>query len=219
MLTFDKVNSDPTVRAYISGTYETLVSLGFTEHGFAHAGTVARTSGYILETLGFPEHDVELVKIAALLHDIGNLLNRIDHAQSGALMAFKILSDMDGDPADIVEVVAAIGNHDEQTAVPINHITAALIIGDKTDVRRSRVRNEDPATFDIHDRVNYAVTQSRVMIDEEKTLIKLELTVDTRHCSVMDYFEIFLGRMLLCRRSAEKLGLDFRLIMNNQQMM
>ena len=219
MLTFEDIRNDENIRTLIKRADESLITLGYTEHSFSHVGRVAETAGYILQTLRYPERDCELVQIAGWLHDIGNLVNRIDHAQSGAVMAFQLLSNYpQADIGEIATIVAAIGNHDESTAVAVNHIAAALIIGDKTDVRRSRVRNNDKTTFDIHDRVNYSVNQSVVRINEDKTLIELSLTIDTVYCSIMDYFEIFLGRMILCRKAAETLGLEFRLDMNNQHM-
>ena len=157
--------------------------------------------------------------MAAYLHDIGNLVNRVDHSQSGAVMAFRILRSMGMDAGDVATIVSAIGNHDEGTGVPINDISAALILADKSDVRRSRVRNTDIANFDIHDRVNYSVTDSVLEISEDKTEITLRLTIDTEYGSVMDYFEIFLGRMVLCRKAAEKLGLRFRLQINGQSLL
>ena len=180
---------------------------------------VAENAAYILSTLGYPERTVELAKIAGFLHDIGNLVNRVDHSQSGAVMAFRILEELGMDPADIATVVSAIGNHDEGTGVPVNAVAAALILADKSDVRRSRVRNTDIATFDIHDRVNYSVRKSLLKINEEHTIIKLKLTVDTHYSSVMDSFEIFLGRMTMCRRAAESLGLQFKLIISEQPFM
>ncbi len=218
MLSFSEIKQNEQIRTYIAKADESLVALGYTEHSFAHVGKVADTAKYILSTLGYSEHDCELAQIAAWLHDIGNLVNRVEHAQSGAVMAFRILDNLGFDAEDIATIVTAIGNHDEGTAVAVNHIAAALILGDKTDVRRSRVRNQDKTSFDIHDRVNYSVKKSTVRINEEKTLIKLKLSIDTRYCSVMDYFEIFLARMVLCRKAAEKLGLEFRLIINEQQM-
>lgn len=180
---------------------------------------MAENAKYVLQTLGYPQHEIELVQVAAYLHDIGNLVNRVDHSQSGAVMAFRILEELGMDPADIATVVSAIGNHDEGTGVPVNAVAAALILADKSDVRRSRVRNTDIATFDIHDRVNYSVRKSLLKINEEHTIIKLKLTVDTHYSSVMDYFEIFLGRMTMCRRAAESLGLQFKLIINEQPLM
>ena len=218
MITFEQLKQNEAIRAYISKADESLQALGFTEHSFAHVCHVAETAAYILETLGFPEHDVELAKIAGYLHDIGNLINRIAHSQSGAIMAFKLLTDMGMDPADVATVATAIGNHDEGTGVPVNPISAALILADKSDVRRSRVRNEDKATFDIHDRVNYSVKKSVLKINEDQTLIKLKLTVDTHYGSVMDYFEIFMNRMVMCRKAAERLNLQFKLIINEQQL-
>ena len=218
MITFHDIKRDPQIRTYIQKADESLIALGFTEHSFAHVGLVAANSKYILETLGYAPREVELVQIAGYLHDIGNLVNRIDHSQSGAVMAFRILDRMGMDAADIAEIVTAIGNHDEGTGKPVRTLAAALILADKSDVRRSRVRNRDTANFDIHDRVNYSVTKAELKINESKTLIKLKLHIDTRYGSVMDYFEIFLGRMTLCRKAAETLGLQFKLIINEQQL-
>lgn len=218
MITFEDIKRDPKIRTYIQKADESLVALGFTEHSFAHVGLVAANSKYILETLGYSPREVELVQIAGYLHDIGNLVNRIDHSQSGAVMAFRILEGMGMEAADIAEIVTAIGNHDEGTGKPVSTLAAALILADKSDVRRSRVRNQDKANFDIHDRVNYSVTKAELKINESRTLIKLKLHIDTRYGSVMDYFEIFLGRMTLCRKAAETLGLQFKLIINEQQL-
>ena len=218
MLTFEEVKNSAAIRTYIQRADESLIALGFTEHSFAHVTVVAENAGYILRTLGYPERTVELARIAGFLHDIGNLVNRIDHSQSGAVMAFRILDNLDCDPAEIATIVTAIGNHDEGTGQPVNAVAAALILADKSDVRRSRVRNQDPSTFDIHDRVNYSVKESQLKINGENTLIKLKLSVDTKYGSVMDYFEIFMGRMLLCRKAAEKLGLQFKLMINEQQL-
>ena len=217
-MTYEEVKSNKTINTYIQRADESLVALGYTEHSFAHVTKVAETAGYILETLAYPAHDVELVKIAGYLHDIGNLVNRVDHAQSGAVMAFRILDKMGMEPEQTAAVITAIGNHDDATAFPVNPIAAALILADKTDVRRSRVRNQDISKFDIHDRVNYSVTKAELKINENKTLIKLKLHIDTRYGSVMDYFEIFLNRMVLCRKAADTLGLQFKLIINEQQL-
>ena len=217
MLTYEQVKSNKAVRTYIQRADESLIALGFTEHSFAHVTLVAETAGYILQTMGYPERTVELAKIAGFLHDIGNLVNRVDHSQSGAIMAFRILDHMDCDPEELATIVTAIGNHDEGTGQPVNAVAAALILADKSDVRRSRVRNQDHSSFDIHDRVNYSVEQSLLKISEDHTQIRLELTVDTRYGSVMDYFEIFMRRMILCRKAAETLGLQFRLSINDQQ--
>lgn len=218
MLTFEQVQNNPAIRTYIQRADESLTALGFTEHSFAHVGMVARNAAYILETLGYPQRTVEVAKIAAFLHDIGNLVNRVDHSQSGAVMAWSILNDMGCDPAEIATIVTAIGNHDEGNGVPVNEVAAALILADKADVRRSRVRNTDTTTFDIHDRVNYSVKKSQLKINEDRTLVKLKLTVDTKYGSVMDYFEIFMQRMILCRKAAERLGLQFKLMINEQQL-
>jgi putative nucleotidyltransferase with HDIG domain len=192
-----------------------LSALGYTEHSFAHVTMVAEKAGYILQTLGYSERNVELAKIAGYLHDIGNLVNRIEHSQSGAVMAFRILDHLNFPPEEICTIVSAIGNHDEGTGVPVSPLAAALILADKSDVRRNRVRNEDIATFDIHDRVNYSVTSAELMIDDDHKSIQLTLTIDTEYGSVMDYFEIFLDRMILCRKAAERLGLQFKLVIND----
>ena len=217
MVTFEDVKNNPDIRAYISKADESLIALGYTEHSFAHVTKVAESAAEILHTLGHSDHEIELVKIAGYLHDIGNIVNRIDHAQSGAVMAFRLLDRMNMPPEDIATVVTAIGNHDESTAFPVNSVAAALIIADKTDVRRSRVRNRSVSQFDIHDRVNYSVTASEVKIAKDS--ICLELTIEQEYCSVLEYFEIFLTRMLLCRRAAEALGVEFSLVINGQRMM
>ncbi len=218
MITFEALKSNEKVNTFIKQADASLIALGYTEHSFAHVTHVAETAAYILETLGYPAHEVELARIAAYLHDIGNLVNRVEHSQSGAVMAFRILDEMGMPPEDLAMIVTAIGNHDEGTGVPVNALSAALILADKSDVRRSRVRNQDPSTFDIHDRVNYSVEKSRLHINTEKTIIKLKLQIDPHFSSVMDYFEIFLTRMVLCRKAAEKLGLQFKLIINEQQL-
>ena len=218
MLTYEQVTKSEAIKTYINRADESLVALGFTEHSFSHVMHVAKTAGYILETMGFDSRTVELAKIAGYLHDIGNLVNRKDHSQSGAVMAWSILNDMGCDPAEIATIVTAIGNHDEGTGVPVNPVAAALILADKADVRRSRVRNADISKFDIHDRVNYSVEKSQLKINEEKTAVNLVLDVDTKYGSVMDYFEIFMARMILCRKAAERLNLSFKLIINGQQL-
>ena len=217
-MSYEEIRNNPTIRTYIQKADQSLAALGFTEHSFAHVTRVAEMAGYILTTLGYPERTVEIAKIAGYLHDMGNLVNRVDHSQSGAVMAFRILDNLGFDPEEIATIVTAIGNHDEGTGVPVDEVAAALILADKSDVRRSRVRNQDIQNFDIHDRVNYSVTKSELKINEAHTLIKLKLSVDTRFGSVMDYFEIFMGRMILCRKAAEKLGLQFKLIINEQQL-
>ncbi len=217
-MTYEEIKNNEAINTYIRHADASLSALGYTEHSFAHVTAVAETAGYILETLGYSEREVELAKIAGYMHDLGNLVNRIDHSQSGAVMAFRILDKLNMPPEDIATIVTAIGNHDEGTGVAVNAVSAAPILADKSDVRRSRVRNVEDTTIDIHDRVNYSVIKSRLKINEEKTIIKLKLSIDTRMGSVMDYFEIFLGRMIMCRKAADKLGLDFKLIINEQQL-
>lgn len=217
-LTYDELLKNEAIITYITAADESLKMLGYTEHSFAHVKKVARTAAYILESLGFGEHEVELSKIAGYMHDIGNLVNRVDHSQSGAIMAFRILDNLDMDAEDIATIVTAIGNHDEGTGVPVSDVAAALIIADKSDVRRSRVRNSDVSSFDIHDRVNYSVVSSVLELSGDCKSITLKLEIDTSISPVMDYFEIFIGRMIMCRKAAEKLGLAFRLIINDQQL-
>ena len=219
MVSYKDIKKNESINTYIKKADESLRALGFTEHSFAHVTKVAEDAGMILETLGYTEHEVELVKISGYLHDIGNLVNRVEHSQSGAVMAFRILDKLGMDAADIADIVTAIGNHDEGTGIPVNEISAALFLADKSDVRRTRVRNIDMSKFDIHDRVNYSVEKSQLSINEEKTEISLVLTIDTEFSSVTDYFEIFLQRMILCRKAAERLGLKFKLIINDQTLM
>ena len=218
MLTLIDVKNSEAVRTYITKADESLCARGFTEHSFAHVTKVAEDAGYILKTLGHSERDIELAKISGYLHDIGNLVNRQDHAFTGAMMAFNLLGELGFSPDEIATVTTAIGNHDEATGIAVSNVCAALILADKSDVRRSRVRNTDTTVFDIHDRVNYSVKKSLLKINEERTLVKLKLSVDTKYGSVMDYFEIFLARMIMCRKAAEKLGLEFKLIINEQQL-
>lgn len=218
-MTYEMIKQDDSIRTYIQQADASLGALGFTEHSFAHVGRVAQIAGYLLETLGYPGRTAELARIAGYLHDIGNLVNRVEHSQSGAVMAFRLLDKM-GFPADEISlIVTAIGNHDEGTGVPVNAVAAALILGDKSDVRRSRVRTKDIAGFDIHDRVNYSVTKSELKINDDHTQVELSLAVDTDFSPVMDYFEIFMNRMVMCRKAADALGLKFKLKINGQQML
>lgn len=219
LLTYDEIRKNDAIKIYITRADESLRALGFTEHSFAHVTKVSEMARYILTTLEYPPRDVELAEIAGYLHDIGNLVNRIDHAQSGAVMAFRILDNLGASAEEIATITTAIGNHDEATAYPVNPVAAALILADKTDVRRSRVRNQDIASFDIHDRVNYSVRRAATSINPERTAITLDLSVDPQYSSVMDYFEIFLERMILCRKAAERLKLQFRLVINGQRLM
>lgn len=219
MVTFKEIKSNEQIKTYIRKADEALAALGYTEHSFAHVGVVAEKARYILTTLDYSKHQIELAQIAGYMHDIGNVVNRVNHAQSGAIMAFRLLDNIGVDPEDIATIISAIGNHDEDTAFPVNEVAAALILADKTDVRYTRVRNRDLSNFDIHDRVNYSVKEAKTTINEEKTMISLELTIDTDVCPVMEYFEIFLTRMLLCKKAAEKLNLIFRLIINGQKIL
>ena len=217
-MTYEEIKNNDVINTYIRQADISLSAIGYTEHSFAHVTLTAEKAGYILQTLGYDERLVELVKIAGYLHDIGNLINREDHSQSGAMMAFRILDRLNFPPEEIGQIISAIGNHDEGNGEPVSPLAAALILADKSDVRRNRVRNQDISNDDIHDRVNYSVTKAELKINEAHTLIKLKLSIDTRYGSVMDYFEIFLQRMILCRRAAEKLGLEFKLIINEQQL-
>jgi len=217
-VTYQEIRDNEEISTYIRQADMSLAALGFTEHSFAHVTIVAEKAGYILQTLGYDKRLVELAKIAGYLHDIGNLVNREEHSQSGAIIAFRILDHLNFPPEEVGLIVTAIGNHDEGTGVPVSPLAAALILADKSDVRRNRVRNQDKSTFDIHDRVNYSVKKAELKINEAHTIIKLKLSVDTRYGSVMDYFEIFMQRMILCRKAAEKLGLQFKLMINEQQL-
>ena len=214
-VTYEDVRNSEEIRTYIKQADESLKAIGYTEHSFAHCTKVAKVAGDLLEKLGYDAHEVELARSAGFMHDIGNVVNRIDHAQSGAMMAFRILDKMGMPPEDVATVITAIGNHDEQTAAAVNAVAAALIIADKTDVRRSRVRNRSTINFDIHDRVNYAAEKSDVILEPDSKTITLDLKINTEICAVMDYFEIFTGRMLLCRKAAEFLGLQFKLDIND----
>ena len=219
MLTYEELKRNEDIREYIKKADETLLARGYTEHSFGHVCKVADTAQAILKKLGGSEHDIELAKIASYLHDIGNIVNRDNHAHTGAILAFQILQRLGMAAGDIAMVVAAIGNHDEKSGIAVDSVSAALILADKSDVRRSRVRNTDIATFDIHDRVNYSVTSSELVINETKDKICLYLTIETQYCSIMDYFEIFLERMIMCRHAAEKLDLRFGLVINGQALL
>ena len=217
-ITPEMIRQNEDIRVYIACADESLKVMGYTEHSFAHVTKVAEEAKRLLNAFGADERTQELGWIAGYMHDIGNVVNRVDHAQSGAMMTFRILDKIGMDPKETAMVVTAIGNHDESTAYPVNEVAAALILADKTDVRRSRVRG-DINDFDIHDRVNYAVTTSRLEINKEENRITLHLTIDDQMSSVADYFEIFLGRMQLSRKAAKKLGAEFSLIINGQTLM
>ena len=218
-VTFEEIWKSEEVNAYIKNGNDNLGVIGFTEHGLAHAKRSSDVDRQILQSLGYDARTCELAAIAGYMHDIGNVVNRSDHAQSGALMAFTILNKLQMDPAEIALVVAAIGNHDEGTAAAVNPIAAALILSDKSDVRRSRVRDKGTVAADIHDRVNYAVERSAMEIDPENRTAVLNIVIDTTICPVMEYFEIFLTRMVLCRQAAQFLNLQFELIINDTRLL
>jgi len=218
-ITLDTIKNHPAVRAYIQKSDQSLLAMGFTEHSFAHVTRVAVTAQRILTETGHSQRDGELAAIAGYLHDIGNMINRKGHETSGALMAFQLLTGMSMKEEEIATITTAIGNHDESTAFPVNDVAAALIIADKSDVRRSRVRDKDTIAFDIHDRVNYAVTSSVITVDKAQGEILLSLVIDIEASPLSEYFEIFLSRMILCRKAADRLGYQFGLIINDQRMM
>ncbi len=215
---FNKVRHDHDISVYIEEQNKSMNAMGFTEHSFAHIGVVTDRTGYILDTLGVDDHTIDLALTAAWMHDLGNVVNRVDHSQSGALMAFYLLNNMGVPAEDIAPIIRAIGNHDEGSGVPVSNVAAALIIADKSDVRRSRVQG-DESNYDIHDRVNYSVTSSKLKINLEHTAIKLKLEIDTRYGEIGEYFEIFMERMLLCRKAARFLGMEFHLIINEQTLL
>lgn len=220
-VSFQDIKSDPEVLALIEAADRTLAAIGYTDHGIRHIARVATRAMRIMRELQLPEHEVQLAGIASYLHDIGNVVHRLGHAQSSAVMAFQILTRKGMDPADIGTVMAAVGNHDEGgEGEPVNNPSAALILADKSDVLRSRVRNNPPMlTRDIHDRVNFAATNSVMEVDRERHRMTLRLTIDTKVSPVMEYFEIFLGRMAMCRRAANFLNCDFSLVINDVQLL
>ena len=211
---YKQIRANEEINLLIEKGNDTLKELGYTEHSKKHAAKTAETAGRILKELGYGKHKIELAKIAGYMHDIGNSINRQDHAHSGAILAYQILKDTDLPLKDILVITTAVGHHDEATGTAVDGVSAALILADKTDVRRNRVQNRNKATFDIHDRVNYAALSSRLIIDKEKRMIQMELELDDSICTVMDYFEIFLKRMLMCRRAAERLNCKFKLVAN-----
>ncbi len=219
LITLDDVKKDAQVRAYIKRADENLDVVGFTEHGFRHCGIVAKLAKRTLLQVGLPEREAELSAIAGYLHDIGNVFNRIDHAYTGAVLAHTLLRDLGMDIDEITAVVSAVGNHDEDGSEPVSSIAAGLILADKSDVHRSRVRNPDMIKFDIHDRVNYAVNHSELNVDDDKASITLSLSIDLNISSVMEYFEIFLNRMLYCKRAANFLKTQFRLLVNENRLL
>ncbi len=218
-VTFDQLRKHPKVEILMDKANEFLGVIGYTEHGRRHGKVVARTASNILKSLGDDLRMQHLAAMAGYLHDVGNVINRDYHAQTGAIIANQILEDLSMPYLDLVEIIAAIGNHHEEDGMPVSRITAALIIADKADVHRSRVRNTRNLRTDVHDRVNYAVTQSRVMVDPDARRITLDLTVDTRLASVMEYFEIFLSRMLISKKAANFLGMEFHLTINGNHLL
>ena len=218
-MTYSEIRKNEEVLTFIKKGNANLGAMGFTDHSEAHSGLVAERAAEILKKLGYPEKDIELVKIAGFMHDIGNSVNRSHHAEYGALLANDILKKTDLSLEDRVQIVSAIGLHDESTGGATDPISAALIIADKTDVRRSRVREKNKATFDKHDRVNYAVTDTKLKINVEKRVISLNLQIDPKICSMYEYFEIFLGRMMMCKRAAEVLEASFKLTVNGSKVL
>ena len=219
MVTLQDVRENSEVESLIIGAQKQLDELGYTEHGHRHISIVSKRAGEILEKLGYPERTVELAKIAGYLHDIGNCVNRVDHAHSGAIMAFNILKDMGMDVDERTKIMTAIGNHDEKTGTAVSDISAALILADKSDVNRDRVTNKNLSTFDIHDRVNYAVTESRLEIDDKERKVILNLTIDNKISPVLDYFEIFMDRTMMSKYAAKYLKIWFELIINGTRLL
>ena len=217
-ITYEYIRRNKDIRTYISSADDALSSIGYTEHSLAHVERAADTAYMILSTLGYPERDCELAQIAAYMHDIGNVVNRNDHAHSGAIMAFRLLDKLGMPASEIALIISAIGNHDESTASPVNAVAAALIIADKSDVRRSRVRPAEQEK-QSHDRVNYAVEKSEVYFSKDNKNLILDLTIDLSISSVMEYFEIFLTRMALCRKAAEALGVKFSVVINKNRIL
>ncbi|MBQ7785695.1 MAG: HD domain-containing protein [Clostridia bacterium] len=219
MITFDDIRKNEEIRSYIEKGNANLGVLGFTEHAQGHAMKSAKTAADILTALGYDARQIELARIAGYMHDLGNCINRTDHAHTGGLMAMMILRGMGMDPQEIAVIAAAIGNHDEKTGTAVDPVSAALILADKTDVRRSRVRAQNRADFDIHDRVNYAAVSSTLTVDAREKTITMDIELDDAMCSVMDYFEIFTERMLMCRRAAQMLGCRFRMTTNGSKIL
>ncbi len=217
-ITYQQIKEQPEINALMERGNDTLGVMGYTEHSGKHACKVAKCAGEILKALGYDKRTCELARIAGFMHDIGNCVNREDHAHSGALLAFQILRSMQMPPQEIACIVSAIGQHDERTGVAVDPISAALILADKSDVRRNRVRNRSKANFDKHDRVNYAAVSAKLSVVPEKKWVHLEIELDEEICSILDYFEIFLQRMLMCKRAAETLGLQFRMHANGHKM-
>jgi len=219
MITLEDVKRNTEIEELMKGSQKQLTVLGYTEHCMRHIGIVSSRAGYVLKTLGYSEERIELAKIAGYLHDIGNCVNRVDHAHSGAILAYNILKDMGMEISQRTEIMMAIGNHDELTGTAVSDISAALILADKSDVHRDRVVNTNMSTFDIHDRVNYAVTDANLNIDKENRKARLELTIDTEICPVLDYFEIFMDRTMMSKYAAKFLNIWFELVINDTKLL
>ena len=215
---YKDIRKNKEINMLIERGNSVLKSMGYTDHSVKHAAKVAVRAGWILKSLGYNEHDIELGRIAGYMHDIGNSVNRSDHAHSGAILAYQILKDLKMSLEDVLVVMSAIGHHDESSGTAVDPISAALILADKTDVRRNRVQNHIKENFDIHDRVNYAALSSRLEINKDKKIMQMNLELDDNICSLMDYFEIFLERMIMCKRAAEVLGYKFKLIANGSKL-
>ncbi len=219
MITLEDVKNNPEIKTLIESSQKQLNALGYTEHSTRHITIVSNRAGEVLKTLGYPEERIELAKIAGYMHDIGNCINRVDHAHSGAILAYEILRDMGMDIEHRTEIMMAIGNHDEQTGTAVSDISAALILADKSDVHRSRVVNQNLSTFDKHDKVNYAVTNARFELNKEERKVTLDLTIDTKISPVLDYFEIFMDRTMMSKYAAKYLGIWFELIINHTKLL
>jgi metal-dependent HD superfamily phosphatase/phosphodiesterase len=219
MVNLEDIRKNPVVDSFIRKGNEFLGTLGFTEHSYRHVNLVSRIASKILKQLNYPARDAELAAIAGYLHDIGNVISRNDHGNSGAVLVFSLLMSMGMEPDEVAMVVSAIANHEEQYGQPVSSVSAALILADKSDVHRSRVRNQDYATFDIHDRVNYAVEHAIIRVNQDRRIITMDLTIDINICPVIEYFEIFLTRMMLCRRAAVFLNCHFELIINDSKLL
>ena len=219
MITLEDIKSNLEIQELVMSAQKQMNALGYTEHSVRHISIVSHRAGRILEVLGYPEERIELSKIAGYMHDIGNSVNRVDHAHSGAILAYEILKDMGMDVQKRTEIMMAIGNHDEQTGTAVSDISAALILADKSDVHRDRVVNRNVTTFDIHDRVNYAVTEANLDISKEERKVVLDLTIDTKICPVLDYFEIFMDRTMMSKYAAKYLNIWFELIINGTKLL
>ena len=219
MKTIEEIKNNEDIKTYIKKADESLIALGYTEHSMRHISIVSNRAAKILETLDYPKDRIELAKIAGYMHDIGNCVNRVDHAHSGAILAYQILKEMGMNVQDRTEIMMAIGNHDEQTGTAVSDISAALILADKSDVHRDRVVNTNMSTFDKHDKVNYAVTNADFIIDKEKRKVTLDLTIDTEICPVLDYFEIFMDRTMMSKYAAKYLNIWFELIINGTKLL